>query len=242
MNTNDILARLAAPFPATALRKRTIKRGSQSVTLSYLTSAQVQERLDQVLGPDGWEFRCEVVNATTVKGQLVLHFPDDRTVVREDFGVSKRPEDPEGLKSAASDCLKRCASLAGVGRYLRLPAWAMPSEPNRRNSSVGGIDPNAEICLDDDEPPNVQADLLRVTENQEQQLAELLRTTGAHVGRFLQHFGIRSVGSLPQADFPRAVQMLRQKAAASPGGPQPAPAAPGPSANGVAPAKGTRKP
>jgi hypothetical protein len=39
----------------------------------------------------------------------------------------------------------------------------------------------------------------------------------ADVKRFLAHFGVRSVGTLTQADFPRAVQLLRQKAAGANG-------------------------
>ena len=119
-------ARLAEPFDVTF----TDVRGG--VELTYVSGEQVVRRLNDVLGVGGWSFRIlrHAVHAEADEawalGELVAEI-DGRTVVRQQFGSQKlRRSRSTGapldigfdLKGAATDAMKKCASLLGVGLYL----------------------------------------------------------------------------------------------------------------------------
>ncbi|MBV9173602.1 MAG: hypothetical protein JOZ81_26355 [Chloroflexi bacterium] len=119
-------ARLAAPFDVTF----TDVRGG--VELRYVSGEQVVRRLNEVLGVSGWSFRIlrhdihgEADEAWAL-GELVAEI-DGRTVVRQQFGSQKLKRSRStgapldigfDLKGAATDAMKKCASLLGVGLYL----------------------------------------------------------------------------------------------------------------------------
>lgn len=118
---DDVLyQQLAEPFPET---HELPKAGG----IEYLATEQVVSRLTRVLGVDGWEFRVrrDGRDDQTVwcVGALRAHFPS-RTVTREQYGECKIEAGGRGMdvgdarKGAASDALKKCATLIGVGLYL----------------------------------------------------------------------------------------------------------------------------
>lgn len=111
----DILAALAAPFPPEVIRHRP---GVGGRDLTWVDARTVAARLDEVLGIDAWDFACEPVrDSNTVVGMLTVRFPDGGVARRQDFGYETGGSG-ESLKEAASDALRRCASLFGVARYL----------------------------------------------------------------------------------------------------------------------------
>ncbi|HEY3063614.1 MAG TPA: Rad52/Rad22 family DNA repair protein [Chloroflexota bacterium] len=122
----DSYARLAAPFEVTF----TDVRGG--VELTYVSGEQVVRRLNEVLGVAGWSFRIvrHAIHAEADEvwalGELIAEI-GDKTVVRQQFGSQKlRRSRSTGapldigfdLKGAATDAMKKCASLLGVGLYL----------------------------------------------------------------------------------------------------------------------------
>ena len=111
----DILAALAAPFPPEVIRHRP---GVGGRDLTWVDARTVAARLDEVLGIDAWDFSAEPVrDSNTVLGMLTVRFPDGAVARRQDFGYETGGSG-ESLKEAASDALRRCASLFGVARYL----------------------------------------------------------------------------------------------------------------------------
>jgi hypothetical protein len=120
---------------------------------SYHDGAQVEDWLDHTLGAANWSFR------------VIDHGRDDlhpHRVVKQNFGSQqikrfKARSDGEGgmiagkpisigddRKGAATDCLKRCARLLGVSRYLwrkpenlDLPYRRDEDEEEARNRPVG---------------------------------------------------------------------------------------------------------
>lgn len=104
---------LAEPFPDSEIKQRP---GPGGMSFSYVDARAVMQRLDDILTPEGWSFRCTPGNGI-VRGSLSL-FVGDRELVREDIGYPNGPDDMEPYKSAASDALKRCAVHFGVGRHL----------------------------------------------------------------------------------------------------------------------------
>lgn len=114
---SDTFSKLAAHFPVGDVRKRP---GRGGIELSWVEARVVTDRLNQVLGADGWSFRCEIVSQgspAVVKGKLEIHRADGISSVREDFGYSTGGSG-EDLKEAVSDAIRRVASLAGVSSYL----------------------------------------------------------------------------------------------------------------------------
>lgn len=143
--------------------------------LDYLTGNQVVGRLNEVLGFEGWSFSVKEhgfdaqADEVWALGRLEV-YPDAAaavTVIREQFGSQKhnRRRAPVGevgaildygfdLKGAATDALKKCASLIGVGLYLRekeggilqeQPAARAPTRP------APTADPGRKIDSHDDD-------------------------------------------------------------------------------------------
>lgn len=112
---SEILTALSAPFPPEVIRHRV---GAGGKDLTWVDARTVAARLDEVLGVNAWDFAVEPVGDThTVVGILTCRFPDGSVARRQDFGYETGGSG-ESLKEAASDALRRCASLFGVARYL----------------------------------------------------------------------------------------------------------------------------
>lgn len=114
METSEIQKALAAPFAET----------HQKNGLDYVTGEQVASRLNDCLGWDGWAYRIVEHGAHEdecwVLGELTT-YNDAGHLVKQQFGsqkLNRGTEYGDGLKGAATDALKKCASLIGVGLYL----------------------------------------------------------------------------------------------------------------------------
>ena len=121
-----LYARLAAPFEVTF---RDLRGG---VELEYITGEQATTRLNETLGFLNWSFRIvehgihPEADECWALGELTVTL-DGRTVTRQQFGSQKVKRSRSSgvpldigfdLKGAATDALKKCASLIGVALYL----------------------------------------------------------------------------------------------------------------------------
>lgn len=128
----EMWAKLAVPFPESEVKQRPgaakwdhkpscdgprcrdTKDPAKHIQFSYVDARAVMQRLDDVLTPAGWEFTSTVVPGTdVVHGHLTV-----AGFVREDYGYPNSDHDDEPIKAAASDALKRCAVMFGIGRHL----------------------------------------------------------------------------------------------------------------------------
>ena len=122
----QLYIKLAAPFD------KTFKDQRGGIQIEYITGEQCVSRLNEVLGVFGWDFDIVEHGINTeadevwVRGKLTLNF-SGYICTREQFGSQKikrsrstgQPLDIGfDLKGATTDCLKKCASLIGVGLYL----------------------------------------------------------------------------------------------------------------------------
>lgn len=125
---NEIYEQLRKPFDKT----------HQKQGLDYLTGEQVTSRLNEALGWDKWSFRIlehgynESADEFWALGQIEIYVAPspmvgELPIVRQQFGSQKPNRFRESgkiidlgfdLKGAATDALKKCASLIGVGLYL----------------------------------------------------------------------------------------------------------------------------
>jgi hypothetical protein len=131
MSTREMIARhvqlqLAAPFQPKAIKWKPGRvSGNRAQAIAYIDARMVEDRLDEVLGIDGWKDSYEAL-AEGVICKLSIRLPGtDEWVERWDVGgESGQPDAGDRIKAAFSDALKRAAVKFGVGRYL----YTLPSE------------------------------------------------------------------------------------------------------------------
>lgn len=103
---------LREPFDVTHQKK--VKTAQGEISLTYVSWSQVADRLDDVA--PGWSFTIRQLGDDWCWGQLTVN-----GATYDNIGYAENAEatwKKEALKDAVSDALKRCAALAGVGRYL----------------------------------------------------------------------------------------------------------------------------
>src|SRR5947199_496864 len=125
---------LAAPFePSEVKFKPAVVSGNRAMALAFVDARAIQDRLDQVLGVDGWQDDYECRDDGAVVCRLRLRLGSEWITKVDVGGPSEQPDGGDRLKAAFSDALKRAAVKFGVGRYLyRLPAQWVDYDPHRK--------------------------------------------------------------------------------------------------------------
>jgi hypothetical protein len=116
-----IMAGFAREFRPEEIGISTSSKGGRP----YVDARSIDERLDDVVGPENWHITYRVVDpaAYAVECTLTVH-----GISKSDVGYSNNPAgtldksgrvlESEPLKAAYSDALKRAAVHWGIGRYL----------------------------------------------------------------------------------------------------------------------------
>ncbi len=144
----DLWLALAEPFPEQEIQWRVeavSKDKKRALVVPYVDARAVLDRLDEVVGPEGWFDAYEPLvlekGAYQVKCRLTV-----LGVTKEDVGEG------ESLKAAFSDALKRAAVKFGVGRHLyRMEkTWVPYDERTGRFSPPGraGEKPEPQELID----------------------------------------------------------------------------------------------
>lgn len=126
MDAKEVMAALAAPFEAgeVKFKPQTVK-GNRALAIGYIDSRAVQDRLDEVLGPENWQDDYTVLPDGSVVCKLSVRVGGDWVSKMDVGSPSEQPDHGDRLKAAFSDALKRAAVKFGVGRYLyrMAPQW-----------------------------------------------------------------------------------------------------------------------
>lgn len=112
----SIFDELAAPFPADRVSWRvgsTTGDKTRGMALAYIDARDVMDRLDAVVGPDGWQCRYPHANGKTVC-EIGIRLNGEWVWKADGAGDT----DYEAEKGALSDAFKRAAVRWGIGRYL----------------------------------------------------------------------------------------------------------------------------
>ena len=145
--------------PSEAIQTRQGRGGKQ---FRYVTQQYVTRLLNDVFGFN-WDFdvlweqagKREVI----VKGQLTVRAPKGQVIEKTQYGGAQIKTDKQGnplsvaddFKAAASDALKKCASLLGIG--LDLYEDGPPPGRTAANPGPNGGQPAAAaVSADEDEP------------------------------------------------------------------------------------------
>lgn len=108
-------------------------KGNRALALAYVDARAIQDRLDAVLGVEGWQDEYELLPDGSVLCKLRLKMGDNWIVKMDVGSPSAQPDGGDRLKAAFSDALKRAAVKFGIGRYLyRLPAQWVDYDPQKR--------------------------------------------------------------------------------------------------------------
>lgn len=119
----EIAAKLASPFKPDEVQwkaQATNKEKTRALAVPYVDARTVMERLDEVLGLDGWTDTYRDTG-TSVICTLACRFrcgESEVWVEKSDAGGQADVDEGDKLKSAVSDALKRVAVKFGIGRYL----------------------------------------------------------------------------------------------------------------------------
>ena len=138
--------RLLQPFPSTRVHWRVgarTKDKSKGIALAYIDARDVMQRLDEVVGWDGWQSRYPLSDGKILICDIGIKLQNEWVWRANGAGDTQ----VEAEKGKASDAFKRAAVLWGIGRYLyslpntwvpltqgghglaqtpALPAWATP--------------------------------------------------------------------------------------------------------------------
>jgi hypothetical protein len=133
-----IFARLAEPFPESEVKTRS----QGGAKLRYITARTARRRLNEVLGPAGWETRLQPGDKY-VLCVLTIILPGGTRISREALGgYPKMPLEEDAVKGGDSDAFKRACACFGIAEYLYGDEVATFAEPRgeRQRERSGGDD------------------------------------------------------------------------------------------------------
>lgn len=131
---HQITSRLAEPFPPHEIKvKPAMVKNNRALALHYIDSRLVMDRLDEVVGINGWHDSYTVLPNGEVECRLSVKIAGEWITKSDVGGQSEQPDEGDRMKAAYSDALKRAAVKFGIGRFLyRLPQQWMDYDPIKK--------------------------------------------------------------------------------------------------------------
>jgi hypothetical protein len=128
------MAALTAPFDARTVKwKPQMAKNDRALAVPYVDVRVIEDRLDDVLGPENWKDEYEVLNDGSVICRLSIRVGGEWTAKMDVGTQSEQPDGGDRLKAAFSDGLKRAAVKWGISRYLyRLPPVWCDYDPQKK--------------------------------------------------------------------------------------------------------------
>lgn len=113
--------------------KPAMVKNNRCLALHYIDARCVMDRLDDVVGVDGWRDEYTVHPSGSVECRLSVQIAGV-WVTKADVGSeSEQPDAGDRMKAAYSDAFKRAAVKFGIGRFLyRMPQQWMDYDPVKK--------------------------------------------------------------------------------------------------------------
>jgi hypothetical protein len=213
MNTNAtvttprIAEMLAAPFATDEIKwKPQCVKGNRALAIAFIDARLVEDRLDAVFGPGGWQDSFNVLASGDVVCTLRVRI-DGEWIEKSDVGgQSDQQDEGDRVKAAFSDALKRAAVKLGVGRYLyRLGGqWVDFDEKGRRFKRTPTLPEWAMSKANGSETGNSAGTINR---EQWEQLKTTLARSGVPARTLLNHYQIAKPSELSTSKFAEALQL-----------------------------------
>jgi hypothetical protein len=206
------------------------RQGRGGLQFSYVEHGYVTERLNLVFGFN-WDFEVTdkqiLEDEVIVEARLTVRTPGGQTIVKTQFGgaeIKRHASGPKNgrplsiaddYKAAASDALKKCASLLGIGLDLYgrdrpydtdevVEAPPQPAQPRR--APVGEAQPAQEP---------VQLRTTRdglCTAEQWREISRLAGRAGMEVAELCESLEVSTLAQLTEARAARVIKRLHQLA------------------------------
>src|SRR5436305_2361356 len=134
VDVKTITKALAEPFSQSEVKfKPQMVKNNKALALAYIDARVIQDRLDDVLGVEGWSDEYELLPDGSAVCRLRCKLGGEWLTKMDVGSPSEQPDAGDRVKAAFSDALKRAAVKFGIGRYLyRLPASWVDYDPARR--------------------------------------------------------------------------------------------------------------
>ena len=184
-DVKSLTAALAAPFELKEVKfKPQSVKGNRALALAYIDARVIEDRLDEVVGVEGWQDEYETLADSSVVCRLKLKL-GEHWVTKMDVGSpSEQPDSGDRMKAAFSDALKRAAVKFGIGRYLY--RFARP---------VGGLRPGEASVQPEPATPRVSPCRRRKWRNSRRKPAKsALPANGQELHRRLRDFDAKLSG------------------------------------------------
>ncbi len=130
-----ILKGFLKPFPENEIKlKPQMVKNNRCLALAFIDSRLVMDRLDEVVGLNGWKDEYTVLpGGTEVECRLSVRIAGEWITKADVGGESEQPDGGDRMKAAFSDALKRAAVKFGIGRFLyRRPQNWMDYDPKTK--------------------------------------------------------------------------------------------------------------
>jgi len=211
MNTTDMRElqnQLAAPFdPSEVKFKPAMVKGNRALALHYVDARVIMDRLDAVVGTDGWQDEYEFLPDGSCLCKLRVRFGDTWIVKTDVGGESEQKDEGDRHKAAVSDALKRAAVKFGIGRYLyRLPSQWFDYDPQKKQFVKTPTLP-APAQSNPAKPAPACNGALR------QLVLDLVDATKTVLPALLRHYGAENVDQLSDDQCQDAIRRLKAKTA-----------------------------
>lgn len=206
--TPTIKALILEKTPKEYIKTRPGRGGRQ---LSYVTTGYIIKRLNEVFNYL-WSF--EVVedkigaDQVYVKGKLTAHLSPDLTITKTQYGGKDIAKNQSGkaidigddMKAAASDSLKKCASLFGISSDVFWPDGEVEEEIEAAERPNGPEE--------DTEEPQRVARVPMITRNQKLEIITLLGKKGKTTTDLLKAIEPFGAGSYQELNTRQAEHLL----------------------------------
>lgn len=213
----DISKKLAEPFEkvhwrvgSTNAKKLGCKpwEATKGLPLCYIDARDVMDRLDAVVGPQGWQDEYTETPSGRVICSLSVVLPvGERTTDWITKSDGAGDTGTEGEKGAISDAFKRAAVKFGIGRYLYdvKAGWVDLQNGKLPRDFNGAQFLPATRPPADPEPPKV------ISKKQAADLEAKITEVGADYDHFLEYLRIGKLEDLAAHNYDRAIQALEAK-------------------------------
>jgi hypothetical protein len=205
--------------------------GNRALAVAFVDARAVMDRLDKVLGVDGWQDHYDVLPSGDVVCRLSVRFGGEWLAKVDVGNPSEQKDAGDRMKAAFSDALKRAAAKWGVGRYLyrlpsswcdydpqrkqfvrppQLPAWALPGGSQKAPSKPAEAE-KAPQPQPTAEAPQKPTPAKPSRPEWAIDLTKALNDHGIPAADLLERYQVKRLGELPPEHHKDALQWVRSR-------------------------------
>ena len=205
---------------------------TKGIALAYVTNRAIQNRLDEVCGPENWRNEYKPWKD---KAQLcgISIKVGDEWITKWDGGtdsISRQEGDYDMcIKGGLSGAMKRAAVQWGIGRYLYdIPnVWVeiVPVGKSYKFKNTPTLPPEflpagaknegylADVATDEDEALSemLTNSNATITDSQKNLLSEIILVNHIDVEKIKKHYKIKSLDVMTQSQFTSYIELLQEK-------------------------------